>query len=641
MNIIVLFKTHLDVGFTDYSENVVKKYNEFYIPKAISVAEEIAAAGVREGFVWTVGSWLIAQYLQSADRAAGERLIRAIEKGWISWHALPFTMHSELCTSALYDYGLSISRRLDARFGRTTTGAKCTDVPGHTAAIIPHLADAGVRFLHIGVNPASAPADVPSVFRWRYGEKEITVMYNGGDYGEFTPIPGTDTCVYFAHTGDNLGPQSAAEIVDVYRRIREQYPDAEVRAGDLNDVALALEAVREALPVVSAEIGDTWIHGAATDPQKLSQYRALLRYAAGAEAEEASAIYEHLLPVPEHTWGMDEKTHLGENRNYIRPLFEKVRNNYNYKKMELSWAEQRRYVLDAAACVKDEARAAELLGEYYVTEPDVTAWRALPAGEAALGGLEVSFSEVGEITRLHAPDAGISLENCALFGFSYDEYAFDEVWAFQKSYLRPSYIQSFEETGVLNWGINDFGKYGLQDERNHHTAAQPTGYRLYTDGSSLLVAYDMDVAVTAAHGQPARCYLRITPEKNAIFFDFSWFGKPANRAPEAMWLRVHPGRALRGISKLGHRIDPQDVVGHGGRGLHATDGELWFDGLRLLTVDAALLSLDGKNIYRFRTDLPDQNGETYVNLFNNQWGTNFPMWNEGDGRARFVLAAGS
>ena len=28
MKIIVLFKTHLDIGFTDFSENVVKKYND-------------------------------------------------------------------------------------------------------------------------------------------------------------------------------------------------------------------------------------------------------------------------------------------------------------------------------------------------------------------------------------------------------------------------------------------------------------------------------------------------------------------------------------------------------------------------------------------------------------------------------------
>jgi len=45
MKILVLFKTHLDIGFTDFSANVVRMYNEQYIPQAIGVAEEIAASG--------------------------------------------------------------------------------------------------------------------------------------------------------------------------------------------------------------------------------------------------------------------------------------------------------------------------------------------------------------------------------------------------------------------------------------------------------------------------------------------------------------------------------------------------------------------------------------------------------------------
>ena len=33
-----------------------------------------------------------------------------------------------------------------------------TDVPGHTLGIVPLLAEAGVRFLHLGVNTASPAA---------------------------------------------------------------------------------------------------------------------------------------------------------------------------------------------------------------------------------------------------------------------------------------------------------------------------------------------------------------------------------------------------------------------------------------------------------------------------------------------------
>ncbi len=36
-----------------------------------------------------------------------------------------------------------------------------TDVPGHTRSIIAPLARAGIRFLHVGVNPACTVPGVP------------------------------------------------------------------------------------------------------------------------------------------------------------------------------------------------------------------------------------------------------------------------------------------------------------------------------------------------------------------------------------------------------------------------------------------------------------------------------------------------
>ena len=51
--ILIIFKTHLDIGFTDYSENIIKRYIEEYIPNAIRVGYELK--GTSTPFVWTVG----------------------------------------------------------------------------------------------------------------------------------------------------------------------------------------------------------------------------------------------------------------------------------------------------------------------------------------------------------------------------------------------------------------------------------------------------------------------------------------------------------------------------------------------------------------------------------------------------------
>ena len=43
----LIFKTHLDIGFTDYAKNVLQKYFKEYIPASISVAKEISARNCR------------------------------------------------------------------------------------------------------------------------------------------------------------------------------------------------------------------------------------------------------------------------------------------------------------------------------------------------------------------------------------------------------------------------------------------------------------------------------------------------------------------------------------------------------------------------------------------------------------------
>ena len=44
-NIHLIFKTHLDVGFTDYASVVVNNYFSNYIPASLRVAREMRESG--------------------------------------------------------------------------------------------------------------------------------------------------------------------------------------------------------------------------------------------------------------------------------------------------------------------------------------------------------------------------------------------------------------------------------------------------------------------------------------------------------------------------------------------------------------------------------------------------------------------
>ena len=110
----LVFKTHLDIGFSNLAENVRREYHRHFIPQALTTAEHFFGEDPRQPkFIWTTGAWLIADYLAGATADEAARLERAIERGLIRWHALPFTTHSELMSPDLFRAGLSYARELD------------------------------------------------------------------------------------------------------------------------------------------------------------------------------------------------------------------------------------------------------------------------------------------------------------------------------------------------------------------------------------------------------------------------------------------------------------------------------------------------------------------------------------------------
>ena len=125
--VLVIFKTHLDVGFTGYEKDIIDNYLNVFIPNAIRVGYELKDTDTP--FIWTVGSWMIWKALKEDKSGVVEK---AIKDGIINWHGLPFTTHTELLNADLFNFGLDISRELDQKFGRKTIAAKMTDVPGHT-----------------------------------------------------------------------------------------------------------------------------------------------------------------------------------------------------------------------------------------------------------------------------------------------------------------------------------------------------------------------------------------------------------------------------------------------------------------------------------------------------------------------------
>jgi hypothetical protein len=618
----LIFKTHLDIGFTDLAERVRAQYRTQFIPQAIATAEHFHAEDPdNPAFIWTTGAWLILDHLETGTPDEVRRLEDAIGRGLITWHALPFTSHTELMSPALFRAGLSCARELDARFGRRTTAAKMTDVPGHTLGMVPLLAEAGVRFLHLGVNTASPVPDVPPVFRWRAPDgAEIVVMYQAS-YGGTDFPEGAGVGLAFAHTNDNMGPQTVPQVAEVWRNLRRELPMTRLRASTLDAFGDALWDRRDRFPVVTAEIGDSWIHGAASDPVKLSRFRALQRlYDGFAEnlTPEREGFGRALALVAEHTWGVDIKSYLRDTSAWDRPAFEALRrSDYRFIYAERSWTEQRAYLATAVACLSPADRE---LAEAALARTESLA----TAGKLADKGWSATIvPATGDIEAITSPSGvRVAGQDGALFAFRHESYDADDIRRHMDSYL----------THRAEWAILDHGKPGLESATTAESA-------VWTPEPSP----DSFVMPEHAHrdlGAPASVAYSLRAEGDAAVLTLTLRGKPANRMPEAGFLHITPAESAGWeIRKMGLWHDR--FVRRGGAHLHAAEAVRTIGGqvgLCIDLVDAALVAPATGDFMQFCPDDPDWTCGLRVNLYNNKWGTNFPMWWEGDVQFCFRLS---
>lgn len=565
--ILIIFKTHLDVGFTDYAETVVSRYLNEYIPQAINVGYELKDTNTP--FKWTVGSWLIKMALENDSSG---KVDQAIKDGILCWHALPFTTHTEAMNEKLFEYGLSISGELDRKFNKVTTGAKMSDVPGHTIGMVPLMRKHGVNFLHIGVNPATPLPDVPPIFKWRCNNDEITVMYQA-DYGEIAEFD--DFIVYFAHTGDNMGPQSAQNIINEYANIAKKYPGCILKAATIDDIAKRITKL-DNLPVIEKEIGDTWIHGIGTDPQKISRYRKMLRYIKDVE-ENSVDLSDNLLCIPEHTWGMDVKTFFPFDKFYSHIEMENLK--VEREKIENSWKEQRNYVLKAEKLLGVES-------DYPVTKPNINDY------------------------------VEIELPKDIDYEISWQIFDKSDYHRYKKEYMRCH----------LDWAIWDFTKVGLPDYNGGIYTAQVT--KAYKKGASYLYKLEFEDVITEQYALPY-FYIEIQSQKLKI----TWFNKKCSRLPQACWFKIKGMEENWKIQKMGQWISPGEIIGS--PFISGIDEGVKNSSFIVKSLDCALVAPFGRRLLQYNFSQYSQ--DLYFNLYNNIWNTNFPMWYTDDAIFRFEI----
>jgi hypothetical protein len=660
--VLVVFKCHFDAGFIDTQANVVHRYFNEFFPKAIETAEQLdrTKGPDRANYTWTTGSWLLYEYLEQAAPDDRKKMEQAIHSGFIAWHALPFSWQTELMDPSLITGAIALSQSLDQRFGRKTTGAKMTDVPGHTRGLVSPLGSAGVKFLDIGVNDASTPAVLPPLFRWKDPAGAQLVVSYHPSYGTIQIVPGSDLAYAIVMADDNAGPHSPEEIAATYLNLRKRFPNAEIRATDLTHIADAVQPHAAKLPIVTQEIGDTWIHGIGSDPLKVARYRVVCRvrnaWIASGKLKVGDAtdvkLLRNLLLEAEHTWGTDTKTWLDFD-NYVPADLLKMLDTKNYKVVTSSWLEKRKDLIVALDSLPLDLKTEviDAVNVLAVPRPRNIAPGAISKLDLDTPNFQIQLDEAtGAIRKLNhkttnqnwaAPDHPLAL-------FTYQTLSQADYAAFFKSYVISNEDWAFKDFGKPN--IERFGavsRIWMPSLTQCEITETPDAHKIRTRLEFRADQFaQSDSSIAPATAWPAEIFVDFVLAKSAptIEISVSWFRKLPTRMPEALWLSFNPPVSdvkTWSMQKSGQQVSPFDVVEGGNRHMHAIDGRIACRNanheLAIVTEDAPLIALGVQSPLYFTREQPQLDKGIHINLFNNAWGTNYIMWYSEDMLFRFRL----
>jgi alpha-mannosidase len=230
------------------------------------------------------------------------------------------------------------------------------------------------------------------------------------------------------------------------------------------------------------------------------------------------------------------------------------------------------------------------------------------------------------------------LDASAEHGFGqylHEKFSADEVAAYAKAYIRAA-----------SWAYAQIGKPNLPP-------ASDIPYRALTPANCTITSTKRDNTITlemrATQEDTGVNYpvtTRVLLHGDAPYVDLELtIEKPADNWPEAGWIclpfKVDAPRFR--VGRNGFIMDPaKDIIPGANRYMYAVGtGVAMFEkegrGVGVCAPDTPLVSLGKPGCWKFdRTYVPEK-PSIYFNLFNNQWSTNYRLWNEGKWTYRFRI----
>jgi hypothetical protein len=715
--VIVIIKTHFDIGYTHKVKELVDLYQTRMIDKAMDIMDETSGLPVEQQFAWTCPGWVMSKVLEDWQGQTPERRKRLDDKvktGRLKWHALPFTLESDICEPEEMARGYIFSSELSRKYGLPLSRAgKQTDVPSHGGALATVLANGGVKFMHIGCNHPSAYVKTPGLFWWEGPDGSRVLTLYSHFYGSSLKPPADwpyKVWPAIIVTVDNSGPPKAENVRKMFESLKS-LKGWKARMGTMDEFADAILKENLNIPVVKGEMPDTWIHGVMSSPREIRLSREVHPRLASEEAlhtqleawgiPQASIAgkvrlaYENILLYGEHTWGVAPAV------NQYGEAFSKPNsaNAARIKTLEESWEDKAGYIRTAAKLVGEmaAANAKTLSGNVKAAQGTVIVYNPLPwrrSGTVSVDGQDVFVKDVPPCGYRTIPSpknsnpgvgTGSSISNVIespFFKLTIDPAKGAIVSLVDKrngrewvdssgesglgQYLNErftyeqtlKYVMDYQQQRKVDRSrVSDkpytqadlsgclYKPHMVSEKQTPYRAAASKGGKATVKGLSAIIECPAD----PANHMPATI-LRVTLHESQPFIDLEMTikDKAKDNWPEADWLclpfkiaqpRFQVYRQLGVMNPVTDILDGANrdmfSVGHG---VTITDAD--GSGIAICPIDHPLVSLDRPGCWRFSAEaaaFTPRRPAVYVNLYNNQWNTNFRYWYPGDWSSRVRL----
>lgn len=503
----------------------------------------------------------------------------------------------------------------------------------------------------------------PEPFVWKdpASGEDILAMWNWPGYGSYPHNPpvlvaGLEHALVYNFAGDNGGPQSVEAYQKLWAQLEHQFPNAEVVASTFDNFTDQLQGIRHKLPTLNKEIGDTWVYGVPSDPQKQARNRVINRVFGAAITKLGGAKNLHsdpalqnatrfALKLGEHTDGRDVKSNLVDNYSWKKRDFERAKapgsKNYSqYAILEESWWEQRNWGVTIAIDTLVNAKhplADVLRAEVADLQPKVPSrlgFKAAKAGDLFKCGrgqkISIGFDSTGAVAHLVGTDGyAYATPGSTLAQLKYRSYSAADVAEFFGQYCKSN----------AGWVQHDYGKPGLpSDVLGKIWTTSMVGLWAKQDSASGNCSFIAQTAFEAAaseeYGAAAGWTTVNIGSDGGLAVEVGMFNKSTTRIPEAMFMQFQPTdtNGLWFADKLGEWVASNEIVPGGSQHLQGVmeKGLRWnaSDGKHTMTigsVDAGLGNFGELTAYPSPVNTSaDTNtfGSSFV-LFDNLWGTNY------------------